>query len=150
MKLEKKSQQNKSREVHFSAEMFSIVPIEHLQVVCNGKIARELRLDPDRTSAQVDGSIPIDSSGWCVLRAFSDKAEHPILDIYPYATTSPIYITVEGSPLHSPADAAYFVAWMDRLTAAVQTNTSWNTEAEKRSVLNMLEEARKRYEVLAK
>jgi TolB protein len=150
LKLEKKSPQNKLQEVHFSAEMFSIVPIDHLQVVCNGKVARELSLGPDRTSAQVDGSISIGSSGWCVLRAFSDKAEYPILDIYPYATTSPIYITVEGSPLHSPADAAYFVTWMDRLIAAARSNTSWNTEAEKQSVLNMLEEARKRYEVLAK
>ena len=126
------------------------MPIDHVQVVCNGKVARELSLDPDRTSAQVDDSIPIDSSGWCVLRAFSDKAEYPILDIYPYATTSPIYITVEGAPLHSPTDAAYFVTWIDRLIAAARSNTSWNTEAEKKSVLDMLEEARKRYEVLAK
>jgi len=42
-----------------------------------------------RTSAACRRSIPIEASGWCVLRAFSDKAEYPILDIYPYATTSP-------------------------------------------------------------
>jgi len=136
--------------VSFSAELASIVPVDHLEIVCNGKIARELILEGDHTSAHVNGSIAIETSGWCVLRAFSDKAEYPILDIYPYATTSPIYVTVEGAPLHSSADAAYFVAWMDRLTAAVNSNTAWNTEAEKTSVLTMFEEAKKKYEALAK
>ena len=129
--------------------MISIVPVDHLQVVCNGKVARELALDGDHMHAHVGGSIPVTGSGWCVLRAFSDKAEYPILDLYPYATTSPIYVEVAGAPMHEPADAAYFVAWMDRLIAAVQNNTLWNTEAEKQSVLSMFEAARKKYQALA-
>ncbi len=137
------------QEVRFSAEMNSIVPVDHLQVVCNGKVARELALDSSRTSAHVDGSVPLDASGWCVLRAFSDQAEYPILDLYPYATTSPVYVSVAGARVRSAADAAYFVAWVDRLIAAVQSNTSWNTEAEKASVLSMLQEARKKYAQLS-
>jgi hypothetical protein len=135
----------KKREVRFSAEMFSIVPVDHLQVVCNGKVKRELALDGKRTSAHVDGSIPLESSGWCVLRAFSEKAEYPILDLYPYATTSPVYVSVAGAPVRSAADAAYFVAWIDRLIEGARSNTSWNTEAEKASVLSMLQEARGKY-----
>ncbi len=149
VKLESKGN-GPAQEVPFKADLTSIAPIDHLQIVCNGKVARELQLDPGRTSAQVDGSIPIETSGWCVLRAFSDKAEYPILDIYPYATTSPIYVVGAGKPLHSPADATYFVAWMDRLIAAAQSNTSWNTDAEKQSVLTMFEEARKKYDALAR
>ena len=148
--LQKKTHPDNPQDIHFSAQLFSIVPIDHLQIVCNGQVARELTLDADRTSAQVDGSIPIATSGWCVLRAFSEKAEYPILDIYPYATTSPIYVTVPGKPLHSPPDATYFVTWMDRLIAAVQSNTSWNTDAEKQSVLTMLEQARKKYAALTR
>jgi hypothetical protein len=109
-----------------------------------------MKLDPDRTHAQVDGLIPIEASGWCVLRAFSDKAEYPVLDLYPYATTSPIYVNVPGAPLHSPADAAYFVAWMDRLIVAARSNTSWNTDAEKKTVLDLLDEAKQKYEALAR
>lgn len=138
----------KKEEVRFSAEMSSIVPVDHLQVVCNGKVARELAMNRDRTGAKVDGSIPLETSGWCVLRAFSDKAEYPILDLYPYATTSPVYVSLAGAPLRSPADAAYFVAWVDRLIAAAESNTSWNTEAEKQAVLANIREARKRYELL--
>jgi TolB protein len=153
VKLQKKQQsegQQKGRhEVRFAAELTSIVPVDHLQIVCNGKIARELALDGDRSSAHIEGTISIESSGWCVLRAFSDKAEYPILDLYPYATTSPIYLEVDNSPLRSLSDAKYFVAWVDRLIAAAQSNTSWNTDAEKQSVLNLLEHARKKYEDLA-
>jgi hypothetical protein len=46
-------------------------------------------------------------------------------------------------------DAAYFVAWVDRLIAAARGNASWNTEAEKQAVVGLLEVAKKRYEALA-
>jgi TolB protein len=135
----------KKEEVRFSADMHSMVPVDHLQIVCNGKVARELAMNGDRSSARVQGSIPLDASGWCVLRAFSDKAEYPILDLYPYATTSPVYVSMAGGPVRSTADAAYFVGWVDRLISAARSNASWNTEAEKESVLSMLQEARGKY-----
>ena len=135
----------KKQEVRFSAEMHSMVPVDHLQIVCNGKVARELAVETGRSSAHVDGSIPLEASGWCVLRAFSDKAEYPILDLYPYATTSPVYVSMADAPVRNAADAAYFVAWVDRLISAARGNTSWNTEAEKESVLSMLLEARGKY-----
>ena len=135
----------KKQEVRFSAEINSIVPVDHLQIVCNGKVVRNLAMDSGRKSARVDGSLPIGASGWCVLRAFSDKAEYPILDLYPYATTSPVYVSVADVPVRGAADATYFVAWIERLIAAARNNTSWNTEAEKQSVLSMLQKAREKY-----
>ena len=131
--------------VRFSAELHSMVPIDHLQIVCNGKVAQELALNRDRTAAKVDGSLPLSESGWCLLRAFSDRAEYPILDLYPYATTSPIYISVAEAPMHNAADASYFVTWIDQLISAAGSNTSWNTDGEKQSVLSMLREAREKY-----
>jgi len=139
----------KKQDVHFSAELFSMVPVDHLQVVCNGKVARELAMESDRSSARVDGSLPLEASGWCVLRAFSDKAQYPILDLYPYATTSPVYVSVAGAPVRNAADAAYFVAWINRLISGARNDTSWNTEVEKESVLSILEEARTKYARLA-
>ena len=137
------------QEVQFSAKMNSIVPIDHLQIVCNGKVSRELTMNSEHTGAQVDGSIPLEASGWCVLRAFSDRAEYPILDLYPYATTSPVYISVAGAPVRNAKDATYFVMWIDRLISAAGSNTSWNTEAERQSVLSLLQEARGKFAMLA-
>jgi TolB protein len=140
----------KKQEVKFSAEMSSIVPVDHLQIVCNGKVSRELAVESNRTSGRVDGLIPLEASGWCVLRAFSDKAEYPILDLYPYATTSPVYVSVAGAPVRSAVDAADFVGWVDRLIAGARSSTSWNTEGEKESVLSLLQEARGKYAAMAK
>ncbi|HEX6505299.1 MAG TPA: CehA/McbA family metallohydrolase [Terriglobales bacterium] len=144
LKLEKK------QEVSFKAALRSIVPVDHLQIVCNGGVVRELELTGKRDAADESGTLPIDGSGWCVLRAFSDQAEYPILDLYPYATTSPIYVNVAGAPLHSPADAAYFVAWMDRLISAARASSMWNTDDEKQKVLTLFETAKQKYEALAR
>jgi TolB protein len=133
------------RSVKFTAWLRSIVPVDHLELICNGKVRRELELNPDHQSADVEQTIPVTGSGWCLLRAWSEKAEHPILDIYPYATTSPIYLSVDGSHPESTQDAAYFVAWIDRLRAAAESNQDWNNDAEKTSVMTLLDSARKIY-----
>jgi TolB protein len=129
----------------FTAWMRSFVPIDHLQVICNGAVARDLKIDGDRATAGVEDTIPVSRSGWCLLRAWSEKAEHPILDMYPYATTSPIYVSVAGSNPKPAEDAAYFVSWIDRMIDAAKSNTDWNTEAEKAAVLETLSSARKIY-----
>ncbi|MGB8011145.1 MAG: CehA/McbA family metallohydrolase [Terriglobales bacterium] len=132
----------KKQEVLFTAEVHSMVPVDHLQIVCNGRVVQDFS---GHSAARIEGSILLEASGWCVLRAFSDRAEYPILDLYPYATTSPVYVSVAGAPVRNAADAAYFVAWINRLITAAQSNTSWNTEAEKQSVLAMLQAAKEKY-----
>lgn len=141
---------NKKQDVSFIVALGSIVPVDHLQIVCNGKVARELELSANRTSAYSEGKLPLESSGWCILRAFSDKAEYPILDLYPYATTSPVYVDIAGAPLRNTEDAGYFVAWIGRLIAAAQSSTAWNTETEQQAVLSIFQKARQKYENIAK
>ncbi len=141
-------QLERKQEVPFKVTLRSMVSVDHLEIVCNGKVAHAIELTGDHKTADVSGNLALAESGWCLLRAFSDKAEYPILDLYPYATTSPVYVSVAGAPLRSPADATFFVTWVDRLIAAANSNTSWNTEAEKQSVLTLLREARKKYEAL--
>lgn len=131
--------------VKFTATLRSFVPIDHLQVICNGEVVRDLKVSIDRETADVEDTIPVSRSGWCVLRAWSEKSEHPVLDLYPYATTSPIYITVEGSKPDRSEDAAYFIAWIDRMIDAAKSNQDWNTEAEKKAVLETLTSARRIY-----
>jgi TolB protein len=132
-------------QVKIRAWLRSFVPIDHLQVICNGQVARDLKIRSRGGTADAEDTIPISRSGWCVLRAWSEKSEYPILDLYPYATTSPIYVTVEGSKPDRNEDAAYFVAWIDRLMEGAKANKDWNTQAEKTAVLEMLGSARKIY-----
>ena len=138
----------KSGDVLFTAAMASIVAVDHLEVVCNGRVVRALEMDASRTGARASGTVPMEKSGWCVLRAWAEHAEYPVLDIYPYATTSPVYITVGGKPARSAEDAAYFLAWLDRLQEDVEHYADWNSAAEREHVLEQAREARKRLEAL--
>jgi TolB protein len=139
-----------THEVKFKAWLRSIVPVDHLEVICNGKTVHQVKLGGNRDTADEEGTLPVSSTGWCVLRAFSDKATYPVLDLYPYATTSPIYVTVDGSRPDPTEDPPYFIAWIDQLIASAQANKDWNTDAEKLAVLDQLSRARKVYENLLK
>jgi hypothetical protein len=136
--------------VKFTSWLRSFVPVDHLEVVCNGRVMHDLKPDGNRQSSDGKGTISISQSGWCVLRASTDQPEHPVLDDYVYATTSPIYVSVEGS-LPKPADdAAFFIAWVDRLVQAAKDSKNWNTAEERASVLQMLDQARRVYVRLQK
>jgi len=130
--------------VKFTAWLRSILPVDHWQIICNGTVVKDLQT-LGGTHADISGTLPLAHSGWCLLRSWNEKSQHPILDAYPYATTSPIYIRIGDEPVKSKNDAAYFVAWIDRLIATVQSHPDWNNEAEKNSVLDILHRARKIY-----
>ncbi len=134
--------------VPFTAKLRSIVPVDHFEVVCNGRVAQTLPLQEARDSGDVKGTLPLKESGWCVLRASSDNAEYPVLDNYVYATTSPVYITIGGKAPRSQADAKYFAAWIDRMIDTTSHYPDWNSPAEKAFVLKRLLDAKIIYEQL--
>jgi TolB protein len=120
----------------------SNVPVDHLEIVRNGEVIASIPLQGDRTSASTTVRVPAQGSGWYLLRARGEGPAYPILDGYPYATTSPIYLTVGAQPVRSPEDARYFLAWIDRLQATAEANSDWNTEQEKTRVLETIRQAR--------
>jgi len=134
--------------VPFTAKLRAIVPMDHLEVVCNGRVAQTLKLEGARDAADVAGTLPLQESGWCVLRAWSDRDEYPVLDNYVYATTSPVYVTIGGKAPRAPEDAKYFAAWIQRTIEATSQYPDWNSAEEKAYVLKRLAEAKAIYEKL--
>lgn len=128
------------------ATMHSIVPVEHLELVQNGKVVATVPMSSDHKSAAATVLVPVERSGWITLRAWSEHATPPILDIYPFATTSPVYLTVAGIPPRSPDDARFFVDWVDRLREGAERHEGWNSAAEKASVLELIARARAEFE----
>jgi len=155
----------KTGEVLFTAALRSIVPVDKVEVVCDGSVLKTIfpmandarpgmavpRESKDSqghsatTALDVSGVVPIAKSGWCVLRAYSDHAEEPIMDIYPYGTTSPIYVTVAGEKPRSPEDAKFFAKWIERVREDASVHPDYNTSQEREHVLNVLDEAAKVY-----
>ena len=147
-----------AKNVTFSASLRSIVPVDRWELVCYGAKAeeggsgryfvQELKMNGSRDGGEARGEVAIEKSGWCLVRASSEKAEYPILDNYVYGTTSPIYVTVDGKKPSSNEDAEYFVAWMDRTMAMAAKYSFWNSDAEKQFALKRLVEAKRIYEGL--
>src|SRR6266550_3840289 len=123
----------------------SSVPIDHLEVIGNGSVVATIPVRGDRTSASDTVSIPVARSGWYVVRAWSDRAALPILDLYPFGSTSPIYVRVGREPVRSREDADFFVRWIDRLDQAARAHEAWNTPDERGHVLRLLAQARDVY-----
>ena len=128
----------------------SSVPVDHLEIIGDGRVVATIPLPGDRTGARDTVSIPVAHSGWYVLRAYGDRARLPVLDVYPFASTSPIYVTVGGEPVRSREDAEFFQRWIDRLAAAAGAHTGWNNPQERDAVLKQLADARAVYAGLAR
>jgi hypothetical protein len=134
------------RRVPVKVTMWSNVPLDHLQLVRNGVIVAEIPLGANRTSADTTLMLEAPESSWYILRGYSDRAIEPVLDIYPFGTTSPVYVTVAGKPVRNPLDAGYFVRWLDRLEAAASAHQGWNSSQEKREVLERVRLAKEEFQ----
>jgi TolB protein len=132
----------KSTTLPYHASLRSIVPIDHFEIIFNGRVIASHRLKGARTQADVSGNVEIPASGWLVLRAWNDHADPKVQDIYPYASTSPIYVTVNRQAPRSPEDAAYFVSWLDRVIANATMRSDYNSPQEKQDTLQYLNAAR--------
>ena len=130
----------------FRAFMRSPVPVDHLEVLWNGKAIREYTFRDDRHSADFDGTIEVQGPGWLLLRAWNDEAHPDLPDYYPYATTSPIYVTSAGAEPRSQSAAAFFLEWLGRIEKAAMNHEAYRTGAEKQEILEDLATARKFYE----
>ena len=134
-----------ARSLRVRVALRSAVPVDHLQVIGNGKVVAEVPLPADRTRAEASLTLPAEGSGWYVLRAWADLPRRPVLDLYPFASTSPVYVQIGDQPVRSPADAAWFVRWVDRVIDAAGAHTGWNTPAEREATLSQLSRARDEY-----
>ena len=91
-------------------------PVDHLQVICNGKVARDLKINSVGGSADVEDTIPVFAQRLVCVAGMEREAGASDIGLYPVSMTSPIYMTVEGSTSGSQSKMRqYFVAWIDRM-----------------------------------
>ena len=137
-----------SNRVRYSVRLQSIVPVDHLELVCNGQVMKSFVGRTPAAQGEFQGSVELHASGWCLVRASTDGERLPVLDNYVYATTSPIYVEVAGKRARSSADARYFGAWVDHVIASTTAYPDWNSAAEKQQVVDRLRKAREVYATL--
>jgi hypothetical protein len=128
-------------EVHYRGFMRSSVPIDRVDVVLNGEVIDTVALPNGSMSADIENSVLVEESGWLLLRASSEEPHPDIFDMYPYATTSPVYITVDGKPQKSQKDAEYFLAWIERVRESAASHSGYNSDSEREIVLQNIDDA---------
>lgn len=133
-------------ELEFEGFMQSIVPVDHLEIVVNGEVVQRIKMDANRRSSTFSGRLKLGASSWVLLRAWNDGPSADIFDRFPYATTNPVFVEIDGLPLRSKADADYFIDWIDRVYAQLSGNKHYNDEREKQAVLTSIESARAVFE----
>ena len=69
-----------------------------------------------------------------------------LLDLYPYATTNPVWLEGRAAPWQvRRRTPPYFVAWIDRVIEAADARDDYNDDGEKRATLDYLRDARAIY-----
>jgi hypothetical protein len=139
-----------SGNVPYRIALRSPVAVDHLELVHNGQVVKSFRLLGDRRSLDAEGELPIDAGGWLLLRAWNDGADPQVLDLYPYATTSPVYLDLPGGAATAKQAAAYFAAWIERVIEAAEARDDYNTAEEKRATTDYLRKALERYRALSR
>ncbi|MGB5345100.1 MAG: CehA/McbA family metallohydrolase, partial [Woeseia sp.] len=132
-------------ELKYAGYLRSAVPVDHLELVHNGKVVKSFKLDRARRSADISGTVAVEGSGWLLLRAWNDKADPLVFDLYPYASTSPVYVTVNGERPRSARDADYFLAWIGRVREGVMAHADYNDDSERPTILGHLADAERVY-----
>jgi hypothetical protein len=101
------------------AQAIAQYPLDQLEAVYNGAVVATAR--PRKAGdleISLDQEIPVDRGGWIAFRvAGPPHADQPTGSVF--AHTSAIYLDVPGRPVQAREDAAYFLAWIDRLEAEI-------------------------------
>lgn len=112
---------SKDQHLSYTAFVRSPVPVDHVEVVWNGEVIAAHNLMGTRRDADIKGSIKVKGSGWLLLRVWNDKPHPDLPDLYPFASTNPVYV---NSPLKNARQAAagsYFLKWIKRIEAKTGT-----------------------------
>lgn len=98
--------QGESLELSISLNLSTREKIEYLEVVQNGKVVHEVRLDKWAEANGVLPPVKFDQSGWMLVRAVTNNGK-----TYRYATSGPFYVEIGYAPRISKQAAQFFYDW---------------------------------------
>jgi len=142
--------------VEVRVHVSSIAPIDRLEVLVNGSVARAVSR-PGGTQASGGGghelswtgSVSVPDGGWVAARVVGPPHRF-IADSYAFAHTSPVYVVREGRPPFASAADARFLADVVAAIWARADRGGWRTEADRAAFEAQITEARGVYERLAR
>lgn len=135
----------KKKTLAYKGWLRSNVPVEKVEVIHNGQVVAVHTQPEPVTRLDLEGKISVKESGWVLLRAWSSGGHPDLFDLYPYASTNPVFVYGGTKPAARAASASFFVTWLDRLEKMIRQSTAFRNEAERLRVLNDILRAREYY-----
>lgn len=139
----------KNESLPYTAFLRSPVPIDHFEIIYNGDVLVKHVLTGDKKTIDVKGTLKVKESGWLLLRAWNEQGHPELFDIYPYASTNPIFINSSTPNAKKKTASAYFLQWVTRIETKIN-ELSFRSEREKQSVIIDVQKARDHYLNLSK
>jgi hypothetical protein len=125
--------------------VWSIFPLTRAVIHHNGKVWKELPLDPDRRSATFRTRATIADSGWFSLAVEGERVAGSTDSSYPQAVSNPIRVYVGDRKIRNKESAQYFITWIDKLRKMAEAHPGWRSPAEKDKVFIHFEKAKAVY-----
>ena len=139
----------KGQTVSYSGFLRSNVPVDHIEIIWKGEVVATHSLKGPTKSADLKGTFKVKGPGWILLRAWSDQAHPDLPDLYPYASTNPIYIQSSVKNTQQKMSAEYFLKWVTRIEGKIN-DLIFRNNTEKQSVLKDIQHAKSFYQNLIK
>jgi hypothetical protein len=141
---------NRNEPIQIKAELRSIQPIDSLELIANANVIETIDLKNRTASPVLKESIILSyqpkRSGWIAARAIFKSPDGRLRQ----AHTSPVYITVDGKPTASKADAEVMIRWIDRLLDVSEKSGRYISDTERTEVRAIYNEARQKYKAIAR
>ena len=106
-------------ELDIALELSLREKVEYLEVIQDGRVARDVRL---AEYSQLGGRLPklaFQSSGWMLIRAVTNNDK-----TYRFASTGPYYVEFGNRPRISRKSAQFFLDWVDQRTSRLKLDDS--------------------------
>jgi hypothetical protein len=103
------------QEFEIGLNLATRVPIQYLQILKNGQVEHEVRLDEFAAQGGKLPPLAFDASGWFAVRAVTNNAKQ-----YQFAESGPYYVESSGEPRVSRASAQFFLDWITANEARIR------------------------------
>ncbi|MCA6079075.1 CehA/McbA family metallohydrolase [Fulvivirga sedimenti] len=103
--------------VSWTLDIHSPVPCEKVEILVNGEVVVSKKGFVEAGSHSYKGKISVPENGWISARVYGGTTVWPVMDSYPFAESSPVWISSPGTADPEAARAAA-VKLLDALNAA--------------------------------
>jgi hypothetical protein len=101
-----------AREYTLGGQAISAAPLDRIEVIVNGELARAIAPANRQTGqgaveSPLDATIRVDGSSWVAIRCFESRPDRRVR----FAHTGPFYVDVAGRPLRPRKEEVEYLIW---------------------------------------